>query len=394
MDATTRAIQQQLLQQKGNTLALLKEKLAKLWGNNRVETFVDTLPREIPPATELLDVMGIVMLEPASKDVFRLVGTAPEWFRQFYPEVLSGDEILRLPENFSFLENFLIDAETFWDKSINGRIKSGTFIETDLAGSDYALEVSALFLGGKKILLFELPGSSYEERKSLLQRARETTLDRDYLEEEVHKRTADIRRREEEIALRLVSAVESRDKDTGAHIKRIGLYSAALAKAIGWDQSQVDDIYVAATMHDIGKIGIPDYILQKSDKLSPQEFEIMKTHTEIGATILEGSDVPLLKMAKEIAMYHHEKWDGSGYPAGLSGEAIPQCARIVSIADVFDALVSQRVYKSAGTEDKAVDAMTTEMKSFFDPKIFDCFIALLPTFHQIHKEVSGGENTS
>jgi len=329
------------------------------------------------------------MLALSEEALFRLVGTSPLWFRQFYPDIMAGDEVLRLSDNISFVENFLIDANDFWANNTTGRLKSGIFIETDLSGNEYAVEASAVVLGGEKIILFELAGTSYDERKNLLQRARENTLIRDYLEDEIRKRTADIRRREEEIALRLVSAVESRDKDTGEHIRRIGLYSAALAKAVGWSQSQIDDIFVAATMHDIGKIGIPDYILQKSGKLTPQEYEIMKNHTEIGATILEGSDVPLLKMAKDIAMFHHEKWDGSGYPNGLRGESIPLCARIVSIADVFDALVSQRVYKSAGSESNAVDAMTTEMRAFFDPEIFECFIELLPTFQRIREDVSG-----
>jgi len=386
LDATTRAMQQQLLQQKGNTLSLLKEKLSKLWQHNYVDEFIDTLPGDDFIASNLLDVLGVVMLEAAPGDVFKLAGKPPEWFQKFYPSAVMGDQIPELADNFSFVENFLIDADLFWQQNSEGRFKSGTFIEIDLDGKEYAVEASAVFLSNKKILLFELLGASHEERKALLQRARENTLVCDYLEEEVRKQTEDIRRREEEIAIRLVWAVESRDKDTGDHIRRIGLYSATLAKAIGWSQSQVDDIYVASTMHDIGKIGIPDNILQKSGKLSDSEYEIMKTHTEIGASILENSDVPLLKMAREIALHHHERWDGSGYPFGLIGDAIPQSARIVIIADIFDALVSQRVYKSAGTEDNAVTSMTSEMKSYFDPDILNSFLDLLPVFHRIHQQ--------
>ncbi len=126
------------------------------------------------------------------------------------------------------------------------------------------------------------------------------------LEEEVRERTADIRRREEEIALRLVAAAEYRDESTGAHIRRIGLYSAALAEAAGWQKQLVDDIRVAATMHDIGKIGVPDHILLKPGKLTPEEFEVVKKHPEIGAGILEGSKAPLLRLAEEIPLSHHE----------------------------------------------------------------------------------------
>lgn len=388
IDATTRAIQQQLLQQKGNTLSLLKEKLSRLWQENSVDDFIDNLPGEDLIATELLDVLGIVMLESTNGENFSLTGKPPEWFRKFYPYKMMGDQISDLTETFSFVEHFLIDADAFWQERSRGRLRSGTFVEIDHHEKEYAIEASAVFLNNQKILLFELLGASYEERKALLQRARENTLVCDYLEEEVRKQTEDIRMREEEIALRLVWAVESRDKETGDHIRRIGHYSAALAKALGWSKSLVDDIYVASTMHDIGKIGIPDNILQKSEKLSNSEFEIMKKHTEIGASILEDSDVPLLKMAREIALHHHERWDGSGYPYGLTGEMIPQSARIVIVADVFDALVSRRVYKSADSEDRAVYAMTHEMKSYFDPEILNCFLELLPVFHRIHQKFS------
>ncbi len=388
MDATTRAMQQQLFQQKGNTLCLLKQKLLKSWKLNYADELIETLPGDNLIATDLLDALGVVMLEYGSDDGYKLTGKPPEWFRQFYPSAVIGDQIQELTENFSFVENFLIDAELFWDANSGSRLKSGVFIEIDADGKEHAVEASAVFINGKKILLLELLGASYEEQKALLQRARENTLVCNYLEDEVRKQTEDIRRKEEEIAVRLVWAVESRDKETGDHIRRIGLYSAALANAIGWSQSQVDDIYIASTMHDIGKIGIPDNILQKTDKLLDSEYEIMKTHTEIGASILEDSDVPLLNMAREIALHHHERWDGSGYPFGLSGDTIPQSARIVIIADIFDALVSKRVYKSACTEGSAITSITTEMKSYFDPHILNSFLDLRPVFHRIHQQFS------
>ena len=338
---------------------------------------------------DLIAALDIVVMERSDAETFRLIGTVPDWSRRFFPKVTSGQKELRPQKTFLFLENFLIDAESFWIENSTGRLKSGTLVEVDLLGSECAIEASALCLGEKKILLLKLLGTAYEERRALLQKARENTLIRDYLEEEVRRRTADIRRREEEIALRLVWASESRDKETGDHIRRIGLYSEALAKAIGWQGQQVDDIRVAATMHDIGKIGIPDSILRKPGKLLPQEYEIMKTHTEIGAKILEDSDVPLLQMAKEIALCHHERWDGSGYPQGLVREAIPQSARIVAIADVYDALVNDRIYKTAESEEKAVAIMSKEHRTSFDPEILGCFFRLLPDFCRIREEFSG-----
>ncbi len=203
------------------------------------------------------------------------------------------------------------------------------------------------------------------------------------LEQEVRARTAEIRQREEEIALRLVWASEYRDDDTGEHIRRIGLYAAEMARNLGWSASAVDDIRVAAPMHDVGKIGISDNVLLKPGRLTPEEFEIIKTHTTMGAKILGGSDIPLLQLAERIALWHHEKWDGSGYPDGLAGEAIPQEARIVAILDVYDALSHDRVYRKAMPEEKVMAILKEGRGTHFDPQIYDAFLDLLPAIKQI-----------
>ncbi|OGQ97216.1 MAG: response regulator [Deltaproteobacteria bacterium RIFOXYD12_FULL_57_12] len=224
-----------------------------------------------------------------------------------------------------------------------------------------------------------------------LERLRLTLQSLEYerrLEQEVHERTVEIRSREEEIALHLVWASEYRDDDTGEHIRRIGLFSAELARVLGWGQAEIDNIRVAAPMHDVGKIGIPDSILLKPGKLTPEEFATMKTHTVIGANILGHSKVPLLKLASTIALSHHEKWDGSGYPNGLRGEDIPMSARIVAIADVYDALVYDRVYRPAFLEEEALRIMQEESGSHFDPSIFACFLSALPVFREIRKDIS------
>ncbi len=208
------------------------------------------------------------------------------------------------------------------------------------------------------------------------------------LEEEVRRRTEDLRRREEEIALRLVAAAEYRDEDSSAHIRRMGMYAEALARALGWSLGDVDLIRVAAPMHDIGKIGIPDGILLKAASLTPEEFEVVKQHTTIGARMLEGSNIPLLQMAEQIALAHHEKWDGSGYPHGLAIEDIPMPARIVAVADVFDALTSTRAYRAAFDEDTALDMMEAARGSHFDPEIFDVFIDVLPAFRHIKEQIT------
>lgn len=233
----------------------------------------------------------------------------------------------------------------------------------------------------KNELLISVAGAL--ERRRL---TRESLAYEERLRQDVRDRTAEIRRREEEIALRLVSASEYRDEETGGHIRRMGAYSAALANALGWEQQAVDMIRVAAPMHDVGKIGVSDSILLKPGKLTEDEFEKMKEHAAIGASILGGSHIPLLQMATDIALCHHEKWDGSGYLRGLRGEDIPEAARIVAVADVYDALSNDRVYRKALAEDNVLAIMRDGRGSHFDPRIFDCFLDLLPMFRAIHRE--------
>jgi len=181
------------------------------------------------------------------------------------------------------------------------------------------------------------------------------------LESEVTRRTEELKHAFERIKAasletiyRLSMAAEYKDEDTGAHIKRMGRYSAAVARRMGLDESTIETILYASPMHDLGKISIPDLILLKPGKLDPVEWEIMKQHTVIGAKILKGSDAEFIRLGETIAHYHHEKWDGSGYPNSLKGIEIPIAARIVAIADVFDALTSKRPYKEPFSVEKSL----------------------------------------
>lgn len=219
-----------------------------------------------------------------------------------------------------------------------------------------------------------------------LERRRLNLLGQEYersLELQVEQRTKQVREREEEIIFRLLSATGHRDDETGAHVRRIGLYACEMAKKLGWKSRDAEQIRLAAPMHDVGKIGIPDNILRKPGRYTPEEFEIMKKHTEIGARILDGSNVPLIQMAKDIALCHHERWDGSGYPKGLEKEQIPESARIVAVVDVYDALVHDRIYRPALTEEEALSLMMVGSGDHFGTEIFDCFRAMLPSIRQI-----------
>lgn len=203
---------------------------------------------------------------------------------------------------------------------------------------------------------------------------------RDYnveLEREVKKRTLELENSRMEVIRRLGRAAEYKDNETGNHIMRMSKFSQLLARAAGMAPAEVDMILCAAPMHDIGKIGIPDRILLKNGKLDAEEWEIMKTHAEIGSDILSGSDSSLLIMAARIAISHHEKWDGSGYPKGLCGEEIPIEGRICAICDVFDALTSERPYKPAWSIEAALGYIKQSSGQHFDPHLVGLFESIL-----------------
>ncbi|OIO38672.1 MAG: hypothetical protein COT00_01290 [Candidatus Omnitrophica bacterium CG07_land_8_20_14_0_80_50_8] len=195
--------------------------------------------------------------------------------------------------------------------------------------------------------------------------------------EETHRQ---LRESHIEMILRLALAAECKDPDTGGHILRISDYATEAAKAIGMAPDQIEILRYASPMHDIGKIGIPDRILQKPGKLTPEEWEIMKQHTVIGARMFLNSRSPLLGAAGQIAQTHHEKFDGTGYPNAMRGEAIPIYGRIVAMVDVFDAIVSKRCYKEKWSFKKAMDYILTLSGNHLDPK-------LVKVFHQIEKKV-------
>ncbi len=177
---------------------------------------------------------------------------------------------------------------------------------------------------------------------------------------------------------RLAKAAEFRDNETGMHVVRMSRYSVILGKAFGLEEEKLELLLNASMMHDIGKIGIPDEILLKPGKLTEEEFKIMKTHTTLGSELLSKSDSPLLVLAESIALAHHEKWDGSGYPKALSGTEIPLEARIVAIADVFDALTSERPYKKAWTVEESIQLLQNEKGKHFEPRLVDLFIEQMP----------------
>ncbi len=273
-------------------------------------------------------------------------------------------------------------------KLIKQKFKIPVIIIT--AASDRELRVNALTSGADEFINKPI------EKEELMIRVKNLLYVNEYtteLETKVKERTqelqealANIERLHRDTVGRLLTAAEFRDDETGKHIIRMSKYSRVIAEELGWSEKDLDLIEQSAAMHDVGKIGIPDNILLKPGKLTTEEFEIMKKHTLIGARILSGSNFKLLQMAQEIALTHHEKFDGSGYPQGLKGKSIPLTGRIVTLSDVFDALVSKRPYKPAFDLKTAIKIMKDSVGKNFDKDIITAFFQGLSKIENIKEK--------
>lgn len=224
----------------------------------------------------------------------------------------------------------------------------------------------------------------------LIMRQQQMTLEMksNLLESLVKAATAEIRARERETLMRLARVGEYRDYETSRHLVRMALYARVLAEASGFSDEEAETIELAAPLHDIGKVGIPDNILLKAGPLDAQELAIMRKHPAIGFQVLEDSPSKYLQKGAEIALSHHERYDGSGYPKGLVGKKIPISARIVAIADVFDALTSKRPYKEAWSVEKAIAYIESEAGKHFDPELVKTLVKIRMKLERIHEEYS------
>ncbi len=238
------------------------------------------------------------------------------------------------------------------------------------------------------------PIDHYECRarcRNLLQLHQQQQIIKDrahWLEQEVFAKTHELQQREKETLLRLAKAGEYRDEDTGNHVIRMAEYACQIGEELGLDQETCEIIRHAAPMHDIGKIGIPDQILLKRGKLTNQEWITMKTHTKIGHDILHGSPSHFLKSGAIIALGHHERFDGNGYPYGVAGTEIPVEARVAAVADVFDALQSERPYKKPWSIERTLEYMRQERGKHFDPECIDAFFNRLDQILSIRNQFS------
>lgn len=292
-------------------------------------------------------------------------------FTAFQPDLVATD--LRMP----YIDGFsLIKQIRLW-------VPSSTYIPVLVLTADNSRQAKqeALALGAKDLLTKPIDLAEALLRIYNLLETRwlhvELKKHSETLEQKVRARTEDLEQAQLEILQRLALAAEYRDDCTGQHTQRVGEQAAFLARAINLPKEQIELIRRAAPLHDVGKIGIPDGILLKPDKLTPDEYLQIKQHTDIGRMILSGSKFPILQMAERIALYHHERWDGKGY-YGLKFDGIPLEARIVSIVDVFDVITHARPYKAAQSIEVALDAIVEERGKQFDPDLVDVFLELQP----------------
>ncbi|HLI96627.1 MAG TPA: HD domain-containing phosphohydrolase [Candidatus Baltobacteraceae bacterium] len=299
-----------------------------------------------------------------------------KWCEEHQADVVLVDYDMPRPNGLEFIEAFHLDGSNA-DVPI--------IMITGLAERD--IRYRALELGAADFLTKPVDVAEFRARmRNMLALAdgRRKLADRaNWLASEVQRATADIVAREKDTINRLMRAAEFRDNETGMHILRMGHFSAVIGRAFGLSENECETLLMATPMHDIGKVATPDRILLKPGKLDSGEWEIMKQHTIAGYEILKDSQSELLQMAAQIALNHHEKFNGTGYPYGLEGERIPLCGRICAVSDVFDALTSERPYKQAWPIEEAVDEIRRLSGSHFDPALVEAFDNALPTIVDI-----------
>ena len=297
----------------------------------------------------------------------------------FRPDIIILELLMPQIDGFQIIEkvgeyrkrNYLPILTLSSDKSSHTRLRALQFGATDFISKPYE-DIEIIFRISNMI----------EMRLIHLEMEKQNMI----LEAKVKQRTRELQETHLDIIRRLARAAEFRDNDTGMHIVRMSKYCATFAKALGLNEDECELILHATPLHDVGKIGIPDRILLKPGPLTNDEYEIMKTHTTIGAQLLTGSNSSIMQMAQEIALTHHEKWDGAGYPQGLKGKEIPLVGHICAVCDVFDALTSVRPYKKAWPVEVAINEMVKLKGAHFNPHLINRFVEILPEIKEIQQK--------
>ena len=318
---------------------------------------------------------------------FTQVSEALTWCSEHEPDLVIVNDQMKGRDGMRFLRAF---------RAIYSRETVPVLMVTESDQS--SVRVKALRDGANDFLLTPVDHFEFSVRArnllSIRQYAREIQDRNVWLEQAVAKATEDILERERETLHRISRAAEFRDPETGAHIQRMALYSQLIAKSLGLSSKEQTMILNAAPLHDVGKIATPDAILLKPGKLTPEEFEIMKDHARAGFDLLDKSASPVVQTGALIALSHHEKFDGSGYPQGLVGQDIPLMGRIVAVADVFDALTSERPYKKAWSLDRAASHLKEGAGTHFDPHCVNAFMENWAGVLEIRQRLADTEEES
>ncbi len=301
------------------------------------------------------------------------------WCHENEPDLVLVDYMMPAPNGLEFIESF---------RTLPGKLDIPVVMITAVNEKEVrlkAIECGANDFINKPIDTAEL--TARVRNMLALRKSQKAMANKaEWLAEEVRKATAEIVEREREIIIRLTRAAEYRDPETGMHIVRMAHYCKLIAKAIGFSREEQDLVLDASPMHDIGKVGIADFILLKGEHLNDDEFNVMKRHTDMGYEILQGSKSKLLQMAATIAKCHHEKFDGTGYPDGIKDYDIPLVARICALCDVFDALMSRRPYKEPWTLDDTLREIDRRVGTHFDPDLVAAFKRVLPEILEVQKK--------
>jgi len=351
------------------------DEAARAWRASARLLLIDDEPANVGFLRHVLETEGygeLITMTDSTEAVAR--------FREFDPDLVVLDLMMPHLDGFGVLEH------------IRGLLQPGAYLPVLVTTGDHTPETRrrALSAGAKDFLTKPLSPAEVRlrvrnllETRYLHEQLREQNS---LLEFRVDERTRELEEARLEILYRLARAAEYRDDQTGQHTLRVGRLAGRLAQVLGLSEESHELIRRAAPLHDIGKIGIPDSILLKPDRLRPDELELMRTHTVIGANILSGSRYPLLRLAEEIALTHHEHWNGRGYPHGLAGEAIPMAGRIVAVADVFDSLTHARPYKHAWTAREALIEIEAQAGEQFDPRVVEALLRVAPEAQLIEAE--------
>jgi len=303
-------------------------------------------------------------------------GKALAWCLENEMSLIVVDYVMPPPNGLQFIEAFRKVDRTVEVPILmvtTSSVKNVRYMALQMGATDFLMKPvdEVEFIARVRNLL-----GLHQSNKALADRSQ-------WLADEVRKATVQLLKREREALLFLARAAEHRDPETGSHIVRMASYSRLIAEKLGLDHDRVEAIHAAAPLHDLGKIGIPDRILLKPGRLSADELAVMRQHCAYGHEILADADSPLLQTAAEIALCHHEHFDGQGYPNGIAGADIPHAGRIVAIADVFDALTSIRPYKRAWSFDDACRLIEEERGTHFDPECADAFLGALPEVREV-----------